>query len=921
MTEPVQCHGCGATHDVNDQFCPRCGAASSTAPTIPSGGAPEARSAPSDAVLRELQETLAPQIQVIKELGAGGMGTVYLGRDPALKRLVAIKVLHPDFAHDESARKRFEREAEAAAAVAHPNVVNIYQVGVLPQSQSSYFVMQFIEGKTLAEAFPPGKPVPAPQARRVIGEVATALAAAHAKGLVHRDIKPANIMIESESGRTVVLDFGIRAVLQSRQRPGEPKLTATGSSIGTPTYMSPEQASAADVTPAADVYSLGCVAFELLTGRPPFVEQSAWAVMAAHIKEKPPRVVDLAPGSDDLLAGLVDRSLKKTPSERPLAADVARALLPGRDVAVEWPPPGLDRLRGRGAELAARLGTAAAVGLLFFLILRAEPTPLLPEWHAEPFVAFDATLVWYLGIGSCLTSLLALVPLVGWRVWCVATLLRAGRRSGYPWAVLLDVAWDQRADTDAFLNGVGVYALLLEPERRRMMVLRRRQAGFAAASIVLAVVSPLLWLAGVTGGWAGNLGAVLPDPELNVLLLPALIGLAGLWWNGRPEAKLHARLGQARTPSWRDEPPVRQELVGAWLAAVGRAGRGRVRPVPRVVLVAGPMLLIVALVVGAAIMLAVMFLVSNALNSAREDARTIVQSMHTDSLRPMAWQQLDSMLGASARLTSEMLRPFGLDSLGASLEGTDWKRAGTAAGLLLPRIGLSVGVRRFRLPPGFRGKSELAREDPRAALVQARLAIATGRAMLHEVQTAARAGLMVWIGAQGLIRIGDSTGDPELAAEGVRLRSAMDRARLPRSAHWPAATGALMADATSAALLPFLRDSTLSPLTRAAAAQAIVYGFCLNAREVLFGVDSRRRARLAEAEAALSDVMGAGQFLRDLRGDLDTLIANPSAAGRRFLPGFPQRAPPIAPQLQPLGWIGLGGLRDRLAYCQEPVPW
>ena len=198
MPDPIRCHACGSSHDRSDPFCPKCGAASSEAQTIQSGEVPAPTTAPTDAILDELKEALSPGILVIKQLGSGGMGTVFLGRDPALKRLVAIKVLNPDIAHNESARKRFEREAEAAAAVAHPNVVSIYQVGVLPRSQSAYFVMQFIEGETLADAFPPGKPVPVTQARRIIGEVATALAAAHAKGLVHRDIKPANIMIERD---------------------------------------------------------------------------------------------------------------------------------------------------------------------------------------------------------------------------------------------------------------------------------------------------------------------------------------------------------------------------------------------------------------------------------------------------------------------------------------------------------------------------------------------------------------------------------------------------------------------------------------------------------------------------------------------------------------------------------------------------
>src|SRR3989338_3612952 len=146
------------------------------------------------------------------------MGTVFLARDPALKRSVAVKVLSPSLAHDPNARRRFEREAEAAAAVSHPNVVSIYQVGRLARSGTSYFVMQYVQGRGLEDLLKAHGPLPEAKARRIVGEGASALATAHARGQVHRDIKPANILVEQDTERVVVLDFGISAAIGPARR-------------------------------------------------------------------------------------------------------------------------------------------------------------------------------------------------------------------------------------------------------------------------------------------------------------------------------------------------------------------------------------------------------------------------------------------------------------------------------------------------------------------------------------------------------------------------------------------------------------------------------------------------------------------------------------------------------------------------------
>src|SRR5574338_616357 len=292
MTNPtaIRCVECGTSLEEPTRPCPHCGAASPVART--GEGLGHSAAAPQIAVddpthlpiVQELKEELEPRLVLLKPLARGGMGLVYLARDPALKRLVVVKVLAPDLAQNDRARARFKREAEADAAVAHPNVVSIYEVGELPKTGTSYMVMQFVEGPTLNEAFPGGTVAPESEARRILSEVASALAAAHARRLVHRDIKPTNVILDRGTGRAVVLDFGISAVLVPTAptisgRFSSPRLTgghsvvdhtiqsgltSEGMVIGTPYYMSPEQAAMEQVTPKSDVYSLGVLAFELV---------------------------------------------------------------------------------------------------------------------------------------------------------------------------------------------------------------------------------------------------------------------------------------------------------------------------------------------------------------------------------------------------------------------------------------------------------------------------------------------------------------------------------------------------------------------------------------------------------------------------------------------------------------------------------
>ena len=221
----------------------------------------------SDAEMRALAErALTAQYEIDREIGRGGMGIVYRARDRRLKRIVAIKVLPPELAFRGEIRQRFLREAETAAQLSHPNIVPIYSVD--EKDGLVYFVMACVEGPTLAKRLHDEGRVPVGDARRILCEVADALAYAHARGVVHRDIKPDNILLDKDDGRAMVTDFGIARAIQEG---ADSRLTATGVAIGTPAYMSPEQAAGdREIDGRSDLYALGVVGYQMLAGRLPF---------------------------------------------------------------------------------------------------------------------------------------------------------------------------------------------------------------------------------------------------------------------------------------------------------------------------------------------------------------------------------------------------------------------------------------------------------------------------------------------------------------------------------------------------------------------------------------------------------------------------------------------------------------------------
>ncbi|WP_373061193.1 serine/threonine-protein kinase [Gemmatimonas sp.] len=232
--------------------------------------------------LDRLRVLVADRYAVERELGRGGMATVYLATDVRHDRRVAIKVLLPDLAATIGA-ERFEREIKLAARLQHPNILGLFDSG--HAEDLLYYVMPFIDGESVRDRLDREKQLPVEDAVRIALEVADALGYAHAQGIIHRDIKPENVMLSN--GHALVADFGIA---RARTEAGQNKLTQTGMAMGTPVYMSPEQFTGEEVGPTADIYSLGCMLFEMLAGEPPFTGKNSTAIMAKHAMEAVPSI-------------------------------------------------------------------------------------------------------------------------------------------------------------------------------------------------------------------------------------------------------------------------------------------------------------------------------------------------------------------------------------------------------------------------------------------------------------------------------------------------------------------------------------------------------------------------------------------------------------------------------------------------------
>jgi serine/threonine-protein kinase len=360
-----------------------------------------------DPLFLDFQTAVAGRYSLDRELGRGGMGIVYLAREVHLDRLVAIKLLPPERAGDDSLRARFLREARLAAKLSHPNIIPIHSVE--ETSGFVFYVMAFIDGETLADRVRSRGPLPSTEGARILREAAWALAYAHAQGIVHRDVKPDNILLEGETARVLVADFGIAAALGAA--------SADGIS-GTPEFMSPEQALGKPLDARSDLYSLGATAFYAFTGRCPFEGATATEILAKQVTEPAPPLGAAGTAVPRKLAALIDRCLDKDPEHRPVSA---QALAEQLAMAIERKrelPAALrafvkrnGRLDGSGTLVggmlllpgsvivAAMFGAAAGFTALFvggaavpfaYLVRAARQLSLMGFSHQDLKPAFDA---------------------------------------------------------------------------------------------------------------------------------------------------------------------------------------------------------------------------------------------------------------------------------------------------------------------------------------------------------------------------------------------------------------------------------------------------------------------------------------------------------------------------------------------------
>jgi serine/threonine protein kinase len=275
-------------------------------------------------VIDPLQEALGSDFELKQKLGKGSMATVYLAKEKALGRLVAVKVLLPERARDETARKRFEREAKAAASLSHPNVVQVFRLGRLAD-ETPYLVMRFVKGRTMEERIAAEGRLQKDLACQVLHDVASALAAAHAQGIVHRDVRPANVLWDEEGQQALLADFGIAAILASSGEEST-RLTQTGQMVGNPRYLSPEQLRDEDLTELADMYAFGILGYELFTGEGPYDAKTNTQWITAHLAGELRDIERLRPDIDPVVASLLKRCLNREPNHRPSAANAAKTL-------------------------------------------------------------------------------------------------------------------------------------------------------------------------------------------------------------------------------------------------------------------------------------------------------------------------------------------------------------------------------------------------------------------------------------------------------------------------------------------------------------------------------------------------------------------------------------------------------------------
>lgn len=311
---------------------------------------------------------LPANLEVVRLLGHGSMASVFLARDTALKRFVAIKLLRRELSGDSTCQQRFEREAQAAARLSHDCVTTVYSVG-RSDTEEPFIVMEYIDGSNLADLLNAHGPFSVDESVNFLVQISSALAAAHAENIVHRDVKPANILVNNKTGHAILTDFGVAAILETGSE-AMTRLTRDDERLGDPRYMSPEQLRGETLTGQSDIYSLGIIGYELLTGKGPFDDPEIRNMASAHLRRQPPGLNELRADVPPALADTVKRCLAKSPAHRPRAQDLPRLMQEPIELSVSEGRAGpvvgfLRELKKRKVYRAA-----ATYAALTFLILQ-----------------------------------------------------------------------------------------------------------------------------------------------------------------------------------------------------------------------------------------------------------------------------------------------------------------------------------------------------------------------------------------------------------------------------------------------------------------------------------------------------------------------------------------------------------------------
>ncbi len=389
-----------------------------------------------DAELRAvLERALSGSYELDRELGRGGMGIVYRAKDKRLKRYVAIKLLPPELAYRGEIKSRFLREAETAAQLSHPNIVPIYSVD--ERDGLVYFVMACIDGDTLAKRMHDQGRMSVDETRRIVREVADALAFASSRGVIHRDIKPDNILLDADTNRAMVTDFGIARAVQEGN---DVRLTATGVAIGTPAYMSPEQAAGdREIDGRSDLYALGIVAYQMLAGELPFKATNTPTMLMKHLTERPAPIIQHRPEVPADLEAIIMTLLEKEPERRfANAAELVLALrgevplnyTAERMTTAVQPVPGAESFAGIGPFVPPVVVPADA---------RAGPTADdIARWNAGPVQQFRGRFGKYAFVNGAIV-VVAMVggPNFTWvtALWTIGMAMQYSKlwSNGYDW--------------------------------------------------------------------------------------------------------------------------------------------------------------------------------------------------------------------------------------------------------------------------------------------------------------------------------------------------------------------------------------------------------------------------------------------------------------------------------------------------------